>query len=143
MSEAEELAPPVKVTIKKGGESQQLISTREVHLNTAQNLVITTEDKLRICLTDYAKHSDTASGWIAPLGILAAIITTLVTSDFKDFVVPAATWQAFFMLSGVGSGIWLVKAAWAAWKARVDIETLIRMIKIETSQSTDKQSGGT
>jgi hypothetical protein len=55
--------------------------------------------------------------WIAPAGIFITVLTSFVTTNFKDFFLPASTWEALFLLSGAGSFVWLLVALKQAYSA--------------------------
>lgn len=108
--------------------SNQLVNVSEVHLNVSQEVVITTEDKIRICLTDHLKRMEKRLAWIAPLGVLITIVITLVTSTFKAIVFDAATWRAIFIIAGVLSAIWLILTAKEAIKSE-KLEDIVSELK--------------
>jgi hypothetical protein len=113
----EEIKPPEKAKINTESLAS-LINVSEVHLNVSQEVIITTEDKIRICLSEHLKQMEKKRGWIAPSGILIAIVVALVTSTFKDkFGLDAATWRAIFILSGIVSIGWLIWSIKEAWKS--------------------------
>jgi hypothetical protein len=85
-----------------------MVNVSDVHINVSQNLIITTEDKLRLCLSEHLKRMERKNSWITPLGILIAILVTLVTSTFKDVGLSADTWRAIFIIAGVLSLGWLI-----------------------------------
>jgi hypothetical protein len=70
--------------------------------------------------------------WIAPLGILVTIIVTLVTSDFKNVGLNAATWQSMFIIAGLISLGWLVYCVKEAWQSK-DIEDIIDELKKDSA----------
>jgi len=102
----------------------------EVHLNVAQNIIVTTEDKLRLHLDGYLKKMERKNSWIAPLGILVAIILSFVTADFKDIGLKAATWQAIFIIAAIIAFAWLILSICQRAKT-FTIDELIDKIKRE------------
>jgi len=75
------------------------------HRNVKQELVITTVDKLKLCLIEYKEHLRSRREWIGPAGILVALIAALVAADFKEALgVGAPTWEALFLLSAILMG---------------------------------------
>ena len=93
-------------------------------LITHQRLIVTTEDKISNCLSKHSKRLEKKNAWIAPCTLLFTIVVTFATTTFKDFLLGAATWEAAFILAGVGVLIWLaidLRAAWQSGKlGRVD-----------------------
>ena len=78
-----------------------------VHSNLDQDVIQITEDRLRLILKDHLGLAEERKTWIAPLGILLAIVIAFVTTDFHDFYFKAPVWQAIFFISGLISFIWL------------------------------------
>lgn len=95
-------APGAELLVK------QLVDVERLHVNISQAVIITTEDKIRICLDKHVKTAERKQSWIAPAGILLAVITTLVTTSFQPVLLKAETWQALFIVVGVGSLVWLL-----------------------------------
>ena len=73
----------------------------EVFPNLSQQVIMTTEDRLKLCLQENLKKAERKNDWITPFSLLIAIITAFVTATFKDFIVSAKTWEAIFILVGV------------------------------------------
>lgn len=91
--------------------TDQLIQNTSFHVNLAQDAIIITEDKVRLCLMKHLEGLEQRRQWIAPAGILATLMATFPTTTFNDFVgLKAATWQAVFFLAAVITGGWLVRA---------------------------------
>ncbi len=110
-----QLTPPPVTTEITESLASQLITVSEVSLNVSQGIIITTEDKIRICLSEHLKRMEKKKGWLTPLGIFATIIVALVTSTFKDIGLDSATWHAIFIITGFISFGWLV---WSINEAR-------------------------
>jgi hypothetical protein len=108
----------------------ELAQVSEVHLNVSQHVIVITEDKLRIYLSDTAKAlGRKKNGWIAPLGIVISIIVSLVTADFKDYGLPAPIWKLIFIISAILTVAWLVYALLQRWKLETVVDDLIEKIK--------------
>lgn len=104
-----------------------------VHTNTNQEIIQITDDKLRLILKDNLSKMEAKNDWIAPLSTLIAVITVFVSSDFKDaLMLPASTWRAIFIIIGVGSCAWLLKAIRSASKSP-SLEAIVRQIKNSTT----------
>jgi len=86
----------------------------KVHLNVGQEFIFTTDDKIRLCLTKHMSILEKRKAWTTPLGILITIIIIFPTTDFKQFIFKPETWQAFFLLSGVLSFVWLCYSIYQA-----------------------------
>ena len=78
---------------------QQIVSNDRLHLNVEQTLIVTTEDKIHICLTKHLHKAERRRQWIAPLGVIASLVATLVATDFNQFIFSPDTWNAIFVIS--------------------------------------------
>ena len=105
-----------------------LAQVNEVHMNVSQNVIVITEDKLRLHLSNASKRMERKNVWIAPLGIFLAIILSFVTADFKDFFLKAATWKAVFIIAGVLSFVWFILAI-LQYKNAEEIDDIIEKFK--------------
>jgi hypothetical protein len=110
----------------------KLFEGSTVHPNTAQNIIITTEDKVRNYLHEYARAGGTRTEWRAPLGITIAISTAFLTAKFNDALgISSAYWEALFSLGLFGAIVWLISSLIRLvmfWK-RGSVDTLIKKIK--------------
>lgn len=115
------------------GSIENLIKVYKVHLNLSQEVIITTEDKIKLRLSEHLKRMEKRKSWIAPLGILLAITVTLVTSSFKDVGLNSATWKAIFIITGVISFGWLMYSVWEACHSKKMIDIISELKKDSTS----------
>ena len=103
-----------------------------VYPNTAQIVIITTEDKVRNYLHDYSRAINVRTKWIAPLTLFFAVGGTLLTVSFTErFGSSADFWRAIFWIGWFLSGVWLVYETVKIpiyWK-KGDTETLINKLK--------------
>lgn len=122
---------------------RSIVNVTQVHLNVSQELIITTEDKVQLCLSKHLRTVEKRRNWIAPLGVLIPIVVTLVTSTFRDFIIEAATWRAVFILVGVLSFGWL---GWSVWEALQsgNVEDIVVELKKGSQIGTtpSERSGG-
>ncbi len=102
-----------------------------VHKNIGQEIVVTTVDKVRICLMETRDCLTTKREWATPLALCLALLSTLVAADFRDYLLPKAVWQAMYILGTIIAGTWLVKAGSAAWlnRKKGSIEEIVRRLK--------------
>jgi hypothetical protein len=134
--------PPFPITLPSGGAislkpaeflpDANLFQGSTVYPNTAQTVIVTTEDRLRVYLHEYGRAANTRKSWIGPFGVLLTVITTLLTVTFSDqFGVKAAVWQAFFCFCLVGSIIWLIYDLYQMLSRRksASIDWLIKKVK--------------
>lgn len=120
---------------------EQLVSVERVSFNINQSVIVTTEDKIRLTLDSYLKNTKKKSEWVAPLSLLIAIITTLVTTTFNDFLLSDATWKAIFIIAGIGSAGWLFQTL-LALRDKATIEDLIDEIKTGNRYEDSGSVGG-
>lgn len=128
----EQESTPQQSTINPGSLGG-LVDVSEVHLNTRQKVIITTEDRVRIHLSNHLSKVEKKNGWIAPIGVLLTIVLTLVTAKFKEdsILFPPNTWEAIFVITGALSLGWLFKALWQARQSE-SIEDFIERLKRES-----------
>ena len=103
-----------------------------IYENVTQEVVITTSDRIRLCLIRHREDLRAQKDWIAPLGVLLALVAALVAADFKDFLgVKAEVWQALFILGSLASFTWLVFTAVRAIRLHGSggIETILAELK--------------
>ncbi len=95
--------------------TSDLVDNYKIHRNISQEIIVTTEDKLRLCLVRYTRRMERRRGWLAPLGILLAFTLTLINSSFRDYGLQAEVWKAIFIIAAVLAFGWLIYAIKAAW----------------------------
>lgn len=124
---------PVGPSTISPGSLAGLVDVSNVHLNVSQDLIITTEDKVRIHLSSHLGRLERKRAWIAPLGVLMTIVITLLTANFKEqsFLLGPDVWHALFVVSAVLSGCWLLYALKDAWKSE-SVDDLIEKLKKES-----------
>jgi len=110
------------------GEILIRIQEDRVFMNTDSSYIGITEDKLRLCLMDYTKKAKKKYDWIAPLGILITIATTMTTTTFNHKVLSPHTWQALFIFVALASFVWLIIALRHIF-LRISDDEIIRDIK--------------
>ncbi|MFS0689405.1 hypothetical protein AB1K89_09190 [Sporosarcina sp. 179-K 8C2 HS] len=97
---------------KDGINIHELVQESSViHTNVGQQIVVVTEDKLELCLIKHQNTLKARNDWKTPVGIFLALSSSLVATEFTEFLtLPAETWQAFFILGSAITGIWSVIA---------------------------------
>jgi hypothetical protein len=125
--------------------ASEMAGAYTLHKNLAQDVIVTTEDKVRICLMQHQERLLLSTSWQTPLGLTATLGTTLVAATFQTNVLSADTWSALFVFALVLSLVWLVVAVWRAAAARGghSIDTLIGLIKRSSSTSAGFTASGT
>jgi len=111
-----------------------------IHKNLTQDVVLTTEDKLRLALIQHRETLNSRAEWVGA-GVLAfSFLSTLLLTQFKDIgPLSASTWQAvYFILFVLALARFvniLVKMYVNRKKATIDY--VIRRIKQSVSQEDD------
>lgn len=123
--------PPKKTT--EIHLDEDLIDKSTSYTNIAQEFIITTSDKIRLSLIENREPLKVKISWVAPTGILVALILTLVTTEFKKtvFGMKPEVWEALFMLSSFLCLLWLIYTLWHSWKFRGkgSVEDVIKKLK--------------
>lgn len=104
------------------------------HVNVDSELITTTDDRLARHLQDYRDNLVVQHGWATPLGIVLALLATLVTADFRDaYGLAASEWRLVFLACFLGAAAWLVLSllAWARSRRQGGIRELINRIAKE------------
>lgn len=113
----------------QGEFRQTQVSVTEIHQNTSQTLIETTEDKLRLALLDHLAKVESRNRWHVPLGVLAGLVPVFLTSDFKQVAnISKDSWQGAFLVllvMNIGWLIWTIKDATKS----VSVEELVERIK--------------
>jgi len=111
----------LKVIYEKAGQSQ-------VVYNVSQEYITVTADKIRICMHGHLETLEKRRAWTTPLGILLTVVLTFATTTFKEAFLPAETWQAIFVMSGIIAGVWLLITLIKLPKSE-NVEDIIRALK--------------
>jgi hypothetical protein len=122
--------------------STELTRGIKVHSDLRHEILVTTSDKLRLCLQRHQTFFTGRTAWLGPSGILLAFLCALVAADFKDFIVSKDTWKLVFTI-GIGvSGLWLALTVVQAIKITLrewatgspgTIDGIVKELKAETT----------
>lgn len=104
------------------------------------NIIILTEDKVRVRLMEYQARRDAKDAWIAPLSVFVTLIAALAASTFNRtlFGIPASVWEAGFWLGSAGTFVWLAIAGVRAVLQRTTLDRLIEQLKSDTAKARPK-----
>lgn len=124
---------------------QQIVLTNsEVKSNLGENIFISTEDKIKICLMDYLKDLGEKKSWITPLGLFVTIAITFSTTEFKDsFGLPKETWQAVFFIAGIMILFWFFYTVGNAGKTKTVDEVIEELKKSRIKEFKSSASSDT
>ncbi len=119
----------------------ELVSKSNRYYNLAQEIIITTEDKLRIALMDYAKALKIKTGWVSPVTFFITLLAVLTTATFRDWIFPSATWQAIFVLLTIGAGGWIIASLRQLRSSKFEMNDLIQQLKKESKKLSSEEQG--
>ncbi len=123
-----EKTPPQESRISVGS-TKDLETISELYLTSLpQDVITTTEDKVRLTLSDYLKKMEKKRGWLTPMGLLISFTLTLMMSGFKDWGLSADTWKAIFIIGDAVFFIWLVYAVIQSFRS-VKLDDVIAELK--------------
>jgi len=115
-----------------GFSLEELGEGSTVSKNVGQEIIVTTRDRVELCLIHHQEQLRSRQDWLIPLGIFLPIVLTITTADFKTKALGLTgdTWQAVFVLGAIISFIWFVAMAVQAAKTpKTGIETIINQMK--------------
>ena len=109
-----------------------------IHSGLSQEVVVTTVDKLRLCLLENEECIAARKQWVPPLSALFALVAAqMTTTEFKDFwPLEAAGWKAMFLFSTVGCFFWLLISIFQAirnWK-KGGIDHIVDQLKASAAR---------
>jgi hypothetical protein len=123
-----EKTPPQESRISIGS-TKDLETISELYLtNLPQDVITTTEDKVRLVLSDYLKKMEKKKGFLTPMSLLISFTLTLMMSGFKNWGLSADTWRAIFIIGDIIFFIWLVYAVVQSFQS-VKMDELITELK--------------
>lgn len=107
-----------------------------IHKNLGQEVVVTTVDKVRLCLLENRDSLISQKEWRTPLGIFLALLTTLVAADFREFIFKPDVWTAIYVIGSLISFCWLCCSGYKAWENRDkgSIDSIVNNLKAQTVQ---------
>ena len=123
-----EKTPPPEARISVGS-TKDLETISELYLTSLpQDVITTTEDKLRLTLSDYLRKTEKKKGWITPMGLLISFSLILMMSSFKDWGLSADTWKAIFIIGDIIFFGWLVYTVIESFRS-VKLDDVISELK--------------
>ena len=112
----------------------ELIKCSTIYKNVNQDIIITTEDKMKLVLLNTREVLTVQREWWTPFGLLLTFIASLVTTDFKDALgLTKDTWMAIFIILTSFSIVWLIIALNKLYKNRGqdNLDIIIKKFKLE------------
>lgn len=100
-----------------------------VHVNLGQQMMILTEDRLRLDLNEWSSSTKRRRQWQVPAGMLLTEVAAFVTSSFHDTVgISGQQWEALFRTLIVVTVFWLL-AALVRGRRASSADSLIERLK--------------
>lgn len=124
--------PPTQDNESGVNINQAVLDSSVIHTNVGQEIVITTEDKLELCLRDHQDILKAKNDWKTPGGLFLAFFTSLVAADFKDFLsISAEMWNAIFLIFCLICFTWLINSLIKAYKfkGKGNLKQIIQKLK--------------
>jgi hypothetical protein len=131
------------VTEKKRGaviELEDLTSDFKIHKNLTQDVIMTTQDKLRLAIIEHRDVLASRKEWISAGSLSLSLLTSLTLTQFQDRLgLPADTWRALYGCFFFLSLLWLINSLYKLYqnRKRGDVDYLIKQIK-----KVGEQDGG-
>lgn len=107
---------------------KELGTNSDIHVNVDQQYIITTEDKIKIALSELVNRLEKKGRWKTPFAILITIVTALLSTNFKGFLFSAIIWQTIFIFVAILSFCWIIYALWKS-RRQIGIEDVIAELK--------------
>lgn len=104
------------------------VEVSKVYGDLAQEVIQITADKLKLILQQYLSTVINRQQWVAPAGILLTLAITFATTEIKELWLSADTWKAIFVLSTIGTIVWLLIVLFKIRKMET-IDDLVERIK--------------
>jgi hypothetical protein len=96
-----------------------VVQYSQVSVNVGQDFIATTKDKLELILLKYQDALRAKHEWIAPAGILLAVLPTLLGAQFTDFLsLKKEVWEALYLIAALGSLGWLAASIVRSYRTR-------------------------
>lgn len=104
-----------------------------IYTNVDQEIIVTTEDKIKLVLIKTRETLKSQRDWLTPSGLLLSFVTTLLTSDFKDSLgQDKHFWKAIFVILSAVTLIWLIYSLYKLikhWGCN-DLDKIVSQIKL-------------
>jgi hypothetical protein len=106
-------------------DQEDLRSEVIIHKNLTQDVLLTTEDKMKLALIEYRDVLTARNEWLSSALLVLSLLSSLLLSDFKDVgPITAATWQSiyfiFLVLVVVRFGNVVIKMVQHRKRSRID-----------------------
>lgn len=116
----------------------ELSKNLTIYKNVKQEIIITTEDKIKLVLISTKESLTAQRDWWTPFGLLVSFIATLCTADFKDILgMTKEFWHAIFVILTIASTVWLLLAFYKLYKnwGQDNLDNIIEKIKLKNTST--------
>lgn len=129
-------------TSRKGAviELEELTGDFKIHKNLTQDVIMTTQDKLRLALIEHRDLLSSRREWISAGSLALSLLSTLLLTAFQDKLgLSADTWRALYGLFFALAMVWLINSLVNLIKNRKrrDIDYLIKQITAKGQQQEE------
>jgi hypothetical protein len=101
-----------------------------VHVNLEQQIIIVTEDRLRLELNELSDSTKHRQGWHAPAAMLITEVAASVASRFHDTIgISGQHWEALFRTLIAVTAVWLLAALIPRGRASSSPDSSIAKLK--------------
>lgn len=118
--------------------NDELSKNLTIHKNVNQEIIITTQDKIKLILMETKEHLISQRDWWTPFGLLLSFITTLLTVEFKEaFGISKEFWKAIFVIFTIFSLFWFLKSMYKLIKnwGNDDLDKIIIKMKVKENEN--------
>ncbi|MGN8197913.1 hypothetical protein ACS8Y6_04410 [Salinisphaera sp. RV14] len=115
-----------------------------VHKSLDQEVIVTTADKVHLCLIKHRDKLTAKREWTLPASICITLVASLTAAQFRDFFLDAAVWKALFIISTIITFIWFCFAVKKAWDNRQsgDIDEIVEALKAHSGNNASNYTKG-
>jgi hypothetical protein len=113
-----------------------------VHVNLGQNMIVLTEDRLRLDLSELSASTKHRQEWQAPAGMLTSEVAAFITSRFHETIgISGQQWESLFLALIVLTFFWLL-AALIRGRRATSADALIEKLKSGQPRTDRNQTKG-
>jgi hypothetical protein len=108
-----------------------------VHKNLTQDVVLTTEDKLKLALIQHREVLISRSEWLGSATLALSFLSSLLLTNFKDIgPLTADTWRAVYLIFFLLAFARLLNVLYKMYinRNKASVDYVIKMIKQSRSQ---------
>lgn len=117
--------------------SRLILNNSTVKSALGETVIVSTEDKIRICLMNYLKDVAEKKEWQVPLGLFLSVLLTFLTTDFKDsFGISKENWKIIFFGAESIFFVWLCKTAFRAGFTMTVEQVIEKIVKTSVVKPT-------